>query len=186
MVRGSPLRVVLLDTCVLINVLASGEAEGILAAAGGEFLICTAVRDETIYLRSEEPEPSLDRVDISSHIECGLFGLTDLRGEDEQSLYVDYASQLDDGEAMSLAIAYVRDYHIATDDRKARRLFLEGGGADERLISTAELVRRWSERHEIQAAQLSRAVEHIALRARFYPGASDPHYPWWSKIWKPS
>ena len=174
------------DTCVLINVLASGEAEGILAAAGGEFLICTAVRNESIYLRSEEPEPSLDRVDISAHIESGLFGVTDLEGEDEQSLYIDYASQLDDGEAMSLAIAYVRDYHIATDDRKARRLFLESGGVEERLISTTELVRRWSERHEIQAAQLSRAVEHIAIRARFYPGTSDPHYPWWSKIWKPS
>ena len=185
MVQESGRRIVLLDTCVLINLLASGETEDILAGAGGKFLICSAVRDETIYLRSEEPDSSSVRVDIGSHVNSGLFSVTDLQGEEEQSLYIDYAAQLDDGEAMSLAIAHVRDYQVATDDRKARRLFLEGGGSEKRLVSTSELVRRWSERRRIPAVRLRQVLERIARRARFYPGTSDPHHQWWSNMRTP-
>jgi hypothetical protein len=86
---------------------------------------------------------------------------------------------------MSLAIAHVRDYQVATDDRKARRLFLESGGSEKKLVSTSELVRRWSERRRIPAVRLRQILERIARRARFYPGTSDPHYRWWSNIRTP-
>ena len=61
----------------------------------------------------------------------------------EEAHFVELAANLDDGEAMTGAIGRNRGYAVAIDDRKARRVL--GEWAHElRLISTLEIVRRWS------------------------------------------
>jgi predicted nucleic acid-binding protein len=172
-------RAQILDACVLINLLASGEAEGILHAARRDSFICTAVEGESIYLRTDDPKSPLERIDLRPLIESGLLTLCDVEAGQEAERYVDYASVLDDGEAMSLAIALSRGFILATDERKARRLFSEAASDPQRLTSTSELLRQWAEAETIPADQLKAALLSIERRARYQPSAADPNYQWW-------
>jgi predicted nucleic acid-binding protein len=177
-----PAPTILLDTCVLINLLASDEIQSILHSAHKQVVVCTAVQAETLYLRSEDTEqPSMERVDLRPLIQSGILGVCFLENEDEESLYVDFASQLDDGEAMSLALVLARGFSLATDERKAKRLFLEAAKAPQRLISTADLMRTWSKEQKVSAPTLKETLLRIRRRARFAPSPNDAGYQWWTK-----
>ena len=170
---------VLVDTCTLINLLATGELEAITGSMGSRFAICSAVLKETIYLRPENAGDPPDSINIAPLIRSGVLGVCSLESEEEELLYIDYASQLDDGEAMSLATARRRGFILATDDRKAERLFLEAVGDTARLISTSDIVRNWPDSGQVSAEKLSTIVHRIVQRARFAPSHSDPNIRWW-------
>lgn len=169
----------ILDACVLINLLASGEADGVLRAAARDSFICSAVEGESIYLRTEDPKSPLEPIDLRPLIESGLLTVCHVEGSQEAELYVDYASTLDDGEAMSLAIALSRGFTLATDERKARRLFLEAAPDASRLTSTSALLRRWAETEAVAPDRLKSALLNVVRRARYQPPADDPNYHWW-------
>ncbi|HWP43725.1 MAG TPA: hypothetical protein VNO14_10850 [Blastocatellia bacterium] len=172
-------RVQILDACVLINLLASGEIEEILRVAAYDSLICSAVKGESVYLRTDDPQAPLDPIDLSHLIESGLLTVCNIEGDREAELYVDYASALDDGEAMSVAIAISRGFVLATDERKARRLFLEAESELERLTSTSEMIRRWAEEMAVPAERVKAALLNIEKRARYQPPTTDVNYQWW-------
>ena len=86
------------------------------------------------------------------------------------------AADLDDGEAMTGAIAANRGFAVAIDDRKARRVL---GRKDSglRLVSTLELVHRWS--MGVSEEETNRALQAMRYGARYVPGNRDPLYDWW-------
>lgn len=172
-------RVQILDACVLINLLASGEIEGILSVAARDSLVCSAVERESIYLRTGDPQAPLELIELKPLIESGLLTVCRIESDQEAQFYVDYASALDDGEAMSLAIALARDLVLATDERKARRLFSEAAGDQGRLTSTSALVRQWAEAERIPADRVKTALTRIEERARYQPPTTDANYKWW-------
>lgn len=169
----------ILDACVLINLLASGEIEGVLRVAARNSLICSAVEGESIYLRTDDPKSPLDLIDLQPLIDSGLLTVCHLEGDYEAELYVDYASALNDGEAMSLAIALARGLVLATDERKARRLFLEAARDVKRLTSTSELLRQWAEAESVTVDRLKAVLLQIERRARYQPPSNDSNYLWW-------
>ncbi len=170
----------MLDACVLINLVASDEIENIFSAAESEFRICEVVMKESYYLRSDDlQEESVEAIQLDSLVNSEMLGVCAVETEVEEALYVNYAGQVDDGEAMSIAIAEARGYAFATDDRKARRIFLEATGSTDRLISTSELVRKWAEREAIPAERLRSALLGISARATFIPRRIDPNFQWW-------
>lgn len=171
---------VLLDTCVLINLLASDEIEPILRATGKTVFICAAVVKEGTYLRSDDLEdPSPQPVNLDELVQTGVLTLCSLKSEEEEHLFVEYAAQLSDGEAMSLAIAEVRGFLLATDDRKARRLFLAATRNPQRLLSTPQLMKGWSRAARTTKERLKLTLLRIARRARFIPSSDDGNYDWW-------
>ena len=174
----------ILDTCVLINLLASGEINEILRAAAQDSLISSAVEVESIYLRTDNPEAPMEQIDLRPLIDSGLLTVCHIEGDEEAEMYVDFAGALDDGEAMSLAIALLRDYVLATDERKARRLFLEAAGDKARLASTSQLVRRWAETEGVVADRLKTVLLEIERRARYRPPTTDENYEWWVEACK--
>jgi len=171
-------RPVILDTCVLINLLASGEAEAILRSLGVNCQVCTAVRRESMYLRSESLPGQREAIDLSPLFISGILHLCDLQGQAEEGLYVGYAADLDDREAMSLAISQSRGYCLATDDRKTRKLARETG-LNIVLLTTTEILRVWAELNAPAPAKLATAIQRISNRARFVPSPEDPNYSWW-------
>lgn len=175
----TPPRILLIDTCVLINLLASGEIKSILKVAARQSLICSAVEKESIYLRSDDPQEGLENVNLQPLIEDGVLTVCDIETPEEEQLYVNYASVLDDGEAMSLAIALARDWHLATDERKARRLFLEVTDNNDFLTTTSALIRDWSEARSIAANRLKSILLKIERRARYRPAQWDANQRWW-------
>ena len=169
-----------LDACVLINLLASGEIEAVLTTGARRSLVCSVVRAESFYLRGSEPG-SIDQVDLEPLFTRRLLHSCQPDSESETDLYVDYASQLDDGEAMSLAIACSRAYALATDERKARRLFLSTGIDRSRLLSTSDLIRGWAA-ESIDTQRVIDCLLQIETRARYRPNAEDANYEWWMDL----
>lgn len=169
----------LLDACVLLNLLASGEIESILSASRIRWCICPAIESEVVYLRSEDSNRPPEPADLGPLLRSGALHTCHLETDHEKRLYLDYAAELDDGEAMTLALTESRSHFLATDDRKARRLFLENVRAPERLLSTSDLIRSWSRSLTIPRSRVRQILLRIGARARFIPGTDDPNYKWW-------
>ena len=169
----------IIDACVLINLLATEELETILGAAKKPALICSVVESESIYLRTGDPHNPKEPIDLKAFINDGVLSVCQIESAKEELLYVDFASVLDDGEAMTLAIAIARNLDLATDERKARRLFLEEIADPRRLISTSGLIRHWAEVKKIPSKKLTETVIKIERRASYRPPPDDRNHRWW-------
>ncbi len=87
------------------------------------------------------------------------------------------AGDLDDGEAMALAIARLRGWTLATDDRKAKRF---ADDLDVPVVTTPELMQRWAKASKIRPAKLRTLLSNIQHCARFVPAEDAPGYDWWT------
>jgi hypothetical protein len=172
---------VILDACVLINLLASGRAEEIMSEGDYEFGICLVVKNESVYLRATDSSAPPEEVKFDRFVESSFLTVYELSGDTEKGLYVDYAAELDDGEAMSLALVHSRGLTLASDDRKARRIFMEEIGDSKRLLSTSQILKDWAEKIGLEPTGLKRVLIEVSLRGRFFPNSGDAQFAWWSK-----
>ena len=163
-----------------MNLLATGQAHDILGMSGYSFAICSAVQREAIFLRPSDPHAQPELVRLETLIGPGLLSVLDLDTEEEKTLFIDYASQLDDGEAMSIALALSRGFLLATDDQKARRLFIETTKDANRLLFTSQILKTWATSNSIDKDKLKAILSQVTLRARFYPAKNDAEHQWWS------
>lgn len=168
-------RPVLVDTCTLINLEASGESELLLAALSRSCLLCDSVSRESLFLRADQRDQPPQRIDLTSLFQRGLLNPCQAQSQEEEALYVALAAELDDGEALSLAISSVRGFGLATDDRKARRIAAEIGSVP--LFSTAEILHAVA---SLGDAKISEMIRLIEFRGRFAPHPSMPLSDWWN------
>ena len=166
-----------IDTCVLINLLATDRVGEIVQIISPCRLVCPGVSSESLYLRSTEPDGPPQAVDLGPLFHQNVFALCLLDGDAEEGLYVGYSLELDDGEAMSLAIAHSRNIALATDDHKARRLAAENAPGIS-LVSTPQIIRAWAADRDF--ADVASVVRAIHSRARFCPSDHDPFLEWWN------
>jgi len=173
--------VAILDACVLINLLATGRAQDIMSESGYQFGICSVVKNESIYLRATDSSAPPEEVKLDLYVESSRLTVYELSGDAEKELYIDYAAELDDGEAMSLALVCSRGFSMASDDRKARRLFMEEIPDLKRLLSTSQILKDWSEKIGLDSTELRQVLIEVSRRGRFFPNSGDTHFAWWSK-----
>lgn len=167
-----------LDSCCLINLCAAADLRRWLPLLGFSWHLPSAVARETLYLRSADAEgnPSRQAIDLQPCIDAGILAECDVESAQESELYVQLAADLDDGEAMAMAIAKARGWLLATDNRKPRRRAAEMGVS---VITTPELMKRWVDLNDVAEGELRAALGRIRDRARFVPGSDFPLHPWW-------
>ena len=120
-------------------------------------------------------------VDLTSLLEEGLIQLMRLEHPAEEISFIDLAANLDDGEAVTGALAFRRGWSVATDDRKARRVLGQLYPPVE-LVSTLELLKLWAEEVQVPSDELGAAMAEMQSSASYRPGARDPLYEWWRSI----
>jgi hypothetical protein len=135
------------------------------------------VRDEVKKLRDRQSGEMVP-VDIAPLITSGVLQVLHLQGEDEEALFVENASIVDDGEAMSLAIASARQIDLAIDDKRGRSLAHQRF-PDLILWTTPEILKRWSEESGTSPSTVRGAVLNIESCARYFPADSHPLANWW-------
>ncbi len=173
----------IIDACCLINLYASGRIQSIIPACGGDFYVSDEVRRESMSIRQVDPMdstlliPSL--IDFAPEISKGLIKECRLETKQEIEFYVNFAIEVDDGEASSMAIAKSRNWMVATDDRKAIRLASEFGIA---IITTPELVERWINITNPTENEIKQTVQAIERFAKFRPRRDDPLHDWWTSL----
>jgi len=165
-------RPVSIDTCTLINLLASGVGEVLLHNLSAERLISEAVSRESLFLRSPTAGQPPERIDLNPLIQSGSLTVCRAETEEEEELYVQLAAELDDGEALSIAISISRGHALATDDRKAIRIAKQLGVVE--LITTPDIVASCS------GIELIEVLQTIEFRARFSPSSDHPLRAWWT------
>jgi hypothetical protein len=172
-------RFVFLDSSVLLNILATGRADEVLRTFDAGVGLCTAVVAETLFLRSENPSDAPERILLDPLIGAGLLQRHDLESDDEKAMYVQLAADLDDGEAMTLAVAHQRGLAAATDDRKARRIARERFGDELLLLRTTDIVHAWLQTAKIDEASARTLLRRIESIAHYRPANDDPLREWW-------
>jgi predicted nucleic acid-binding protein len=169
---------VLLDACVVLSLYASRRMEEILRPNEGPFLVAEAVLHEALYVHVNvggvrEKEP----VELEPLLTAGVLAVVEPESEDELLTLFDLALQLDDGEAMSGAIALHRGYRIATDDGKMIRLL----GQRLTIVGTLDLVRAWVDAEAVPPQSVREVLISIAERG-YIPSRTHPHRPWWEQM----
>ena len=173
----------IVDACSLINLYASGRVQAIIPACGGHSYVSEQVRNESVSIRKVDPAdtsiliPSL--INLLPEISNGLIKECRLETKEEIESYVNFAIEVDDGEASCLAIAMSRKWMIATDDRKAIRLASESGIA---VITTPELIERWAKATSASDEEVRQTIRAIERFARFRPRRSNPLHDWWTSM----
>jgi len=172
---------ILLDACVLLNLCATDRLEEIGRSVPGGFSVCTVVHEETLFLREPtDPAQPLKAVVLDPFFAQGVLQRLSLAAQ-EETLFVNIAAELDEGEAMSMAIALHRNLDLATDDRKAIKVYAAYGGDAGKLWTTPTLLKTWADAAAPAETELVRVTCAIRDRARYLPPASHPLYGWWSQ-----
>ena len=178
-------RTLILDACCLLNLYATGRLREFATALPYRLVVADYVLErEALYVwlpDSTGGSPERTRIDVSPVVAEGLITVVRLDHPEEEALFVDLAVSVDDGEAVTGALALCRGYLVATDDRKARRILSERG---QRLglVSTLELVQSWAEAASVADSELRNVLEAIRSGASYVPGERDPLYEWWQRL----
>lgn len=172
---------VILDSCGILNLYASGRFVPILKALQHEWYLAAAVERESQQCRQPDPaDPEkliVAPIDLLPAIESGILIRCNCESDDETNLYVELAAQIgDDGESMGLAIAKCRGWSVLTDDKKACRIAKQ---LDISVLSTTEVLKAWADIEQPSAADLSAVLQSIERFANYKPGRSATHFRWW-------
>lgn len=176
---------VLLDASCLINLYATGRLRDIvLAQPYGVGVADYVLEQEALYVWhsiSEEGREDRVLVDLTPFIREGIIHVLRVEHQEEEALFVNLASLVDDGEAITAAIAAFREYGVATDDRKARRILAElTPGVP--LVSTLELLKQWAEESSAALSDVRAAMIAMMSGASYVPGERHLLHEWWRSI----
>jgi predicted nucleic acid-binding protein len=156
-----------------MNLLATGQCGAIIREV--RLLIAPAVLAEAIYIYADDSRTVTVPVDDALLQREKVSYLAVELGNEETTLAVRYAQQLDDGEAQSLAVALHRNIKVLTDDVAGARVAgLLGLG----VVTTLELIRAWAEADS--RADVAAALRSMRVRANYAVPRSHPLADWYA------
>ncbi|MDW9378028.1 hypothetical protein NKZ03_00205 [Sinorhizobium meliloti] len=173
---GSVSADLIVDTSVIINLNATGQAAEIIRAFGVMLRASTVVRDELIGDRFGARN---DAEMAKKLVDEGLLKYVELDDQGElifASLVSGSAAEsLDDGEAATLAVGAVLGHTVVMDERKAQRIAGERF-ASMQIITTADIL--CSERvvADLGTAQVGNLIFNGLIGARMF--VPERHHGW--------
>ncbi len=173
---------VILDACCIMNLYASGKMADIISSIAETMAVAVYVMKVealTIYVESKSSVPNeKEFIDLQPLISKGMLMAADIESNEENLTFIEFTSQrMDDGEAITMAIAVNRNWAIATDDRMAKRIF--NTEHNNQIISTPEIMKHWQENGKLKPDVLRQAIINIEKRANYLLGSRHPLYAWW-------
>lgn len=176
---------IILDACCVINLYASKQIEQILGTIPKSVCIAAYVKNEEILRTYDISSDSVEDVDLQSLIDQGLLVLVNLNLETEAETHVSLATVMDDGEAVTGAIAINRNWAIATDDKAAIKIF--GREAPHlQIITTPELIKYWVDKVEPPPEIVTQCLQNIMGGASFRPSKKHHLHDWWQNHFTPN
>lgn len=173
---------VLLDACVVVNLYATRYMPVILSVAARSVAVVDVVARESQRIRrggEGGDRDEFDPVDLDSLIASGSLHVLTSNDESELLTFIDLARELDDGEAMTAAVAIHRGGVVVTDDKKASRILGERGVP---LRSTLDICKSWAESGGVTADVVREALAAIRERGRYEPPRSHVLRAWWDSM----
>jgi hypothetical protein len=169
------------DGCGLLNLAATARDHESLASLNCPSYVVTEVRKgEVPFLRplpEEDPQGKLVSVDLSDLFAAGLLQEITLTAAEEE-LFVQYAREVDDGEARTAAAAVSRGLRVVIDDRGAIRL-LGSLEASPPVLTTPEWLKHWADIAQVTEEVVGSVLRRVELCSRYRPRRTHLLYDWW-------
>jgi hypothetical protein len=176
---------IILDACCIINLFASQQMRAILESIPKSLSVAAYIKDHEALRIFTGPignvQESSELIDLQPFINDRLLVLVDIETEDETNTYINFSERLDDGEAITGAIAVNRNWAIATDDAASLKLF-QSRSPHIALVSTLELVKHWVDTIYPGDELVHETLLNIRIRGRYFPHRDHPLYEWWQKF----
>lgn len=128
----TPIKIVITDTNVLINLVHTSRLDLCGGLPGIEFIVPEAVLRE---LTQEDQRAAIDRTIASGGLRVD--SMTDLM---ELAAYADFSDRMGRGESACLAVAHARGWSIASDEKGRFRREAVARIGEARLMGTADLL----------------------------------------------
>jgi hypothetical protein len=178
-----------LDACALINLFASGQFENIVRTLGLELRVVPLVftgEALEVYTRNDQGgRGPREIMNLEPLIKAGILAVDSEPSKDEEAAFLAYTAlpAMDDGEAMTIAVAEVRSGGVVTDDLPAWRA-LEKHAPNVPRTTTLALVRQWAETSGVDQAEIRNVLLEIEFRGRYRPSQKWPEteYAWWLSV----
>jgi len=173
---------IIFDSCSLISLYATGVIGEILRALPSRSVVCNFVKErEALYMMDHtdtEGTACEEAIDLQPIIDEGLLHVCshELPQVTSHVIVMGHTGIRGMGEKISGSLALVNNWAIATDDLVATSK-LRPIMPNNQIVSSLELIRYWSETHNIASNILRQSLQLMQFRARYSP-KKHPLYPW--------
>ena len=167
-----------LDTCCMLNMIATQFLEDILSQLPTPVLIPDVVaHEEVISLNNLEGElVNWDDLEAS-----GLIEIVSMQHEQEYDYFTDLSgNNFGKGEACVGALALHNHWAIGIDDRRFINLFAREYQSIQ-IINTPEIIHHWAVHNAPPPSQLKDALQRIEQDASYIPPKTHAFYDWWQQ-----
>jgi predicted nucleic acid-binding protein len=174
--------VTLLDACAVVSLYATRRMAEVLTACEGTVAVSDVVAREAQYVRrggTGEDATEREPVDLAALVAAGTVQIVTTDDENELLTFVDLTRELDDGEAMTAALAIHRGYVVVTDDRKAERVL---NRRNVPLRSTLDLIKTWVDAERLDLTIQRTVLLDLRQRGTYEPRRLHPFRPWWDTV----
>lgn len=173
---------IMLDASCAINLYGSGKMGDVLAALPIPASIAEYVYVNEMLKISQGPGKPDVKIDLEQLIESGTLKVVPLSPGDEEMTALNFAAfGLDNGEAITGAIAVHRNWAIALDDRSANSI-LKREASHLQLITTPELIKYWTDSSAPQVELVRKVLQNIEKFGRYRPAHDHPLITWWQSF----
>ena len=173
----------IIDCCTLLNLNTGWAGLSELAEFDASWFISKSVFNESEYIREYDPGRNIVTIplDLDGPLKTGLLSIITAESERELLDYVDFAIELDDGEAESLALAKNRHLILVTDDQKSLHV-AQRSVVNVQTITTVSVLREWEKKSRANSKRLKEVIDRIRHLARFHPPSNSPDRAWWDSM----
>jgi len=177
---------VILNACCLRNISASGCMAAILEACPVPTMIARIVNDQEqpLQILREHQEGAglvVEHIDLQPILHTGVLVIASITSEAEETMMVDLATLLEDGEATTAALAQQRGWAIGVDEPTITAL-LRQHLPDVQMVSTPILMQLWARHSRPPSLTLRGALQQIHQGTGYAPPVHHPLYSWWQEV----
>jgi predicted nucleic acid-binding protein len=174
-------KLVVIDACCMLNLLATGREVDIVRSLSLLLLETPQVSREPVSLSTAPDEDGVRRKEPTSTAALRAVGFLETRALSTEALldaFVACAARIKDTDASCIALAGVLKIPLITDDRKERKVATDIFPSIE-LVSTLDLVHDAASSLQWNADELVEVASNLRWRGNFAPPKRDPRGEWY-------
>jgi len=172
-----------LDACALVNLHCGWGGLAELRNFGASWSIGDTALKEAMFVRDFDANGDICKLtlDPAAVVAHGNLQILSLDTPAEHASLIEFAAELDDGEAQALSLALHRKRILVTDDRPAIRVASAPSIAVQ-TKGTPEILMVWANANSEHQRRLPQVVRRISILGPFQLKKSSQHYGWWQAL----
>jgi hypothetical protein len=173
----------MLDACALVNLYCGWGGLRELRDFGTSWSIGDTALKEAMFVRNYDAGGGICKItlDPAAVAAEGSLQIMSTDSPVEYASLIEFAADLDDGEAQALSLALHRKRVLVTDDRPAVRVASASHVAVQ-TMGTPEILMAWGNKNIECRRRLPEIIRRVSVLGPFQLKKNSPHYGWWQTL----